>query len=230
MSYRTVPIMRGIANNTGSIAVDHLNRIISAGGVIAGGFARYCCSTARDVAPASDIDVYAISMSAFDGLTTLLDSMCGSFTKETGISYNWTGDFLSLQLIKPVEEGNLVTVGDPETIMSTYDFTVCKAAIISSTLCLVDERFSVDEAKKFLRIRKMGNPLSTLNRVIKYTKKGYSTNNFQLMKILKEWDAHKESFKSDLEQLVVKQDKGELVEADSEVLYSMMRGEGFSVV
>ena len=72
-------------------------------------------------------------------------------------------------------------------ILDSFDFTVVQAAILDGKTCAVSESFIEDEINKRLVIVNYQNPISTVNRIIKYTKKGYTITNEEIAKIFAAW-------------------------------------------
>ncbi len=65
-----------------------------------------------------------------------------------------------------------------------YDFTIVMAAV-NSTGLIYHRDFFIDLAKKSLVINSISNPLSTLKRLQKYIKRGYTASNQTMMDITK---------------------------------------------
>jgi len=70
----------------------------------------------------------------------------------------------------------------PEDTISQFDFTACSVAIDRVNI-YHHERFFIDLAKRRLVINKLPYPLSTLQRLQKYIKKGYTICNGGLLEI-----------------------------------------------
>ena len=78
------------------------------------------------------------------------------------------GSKIKVQLI-------LETMGSPESVIDTFDFTACCAAYDGTTLFL-NPRFVRDVKKKSLELHTLTFPVATLKRMIKYSNKGYNVN------------------------------------------------------
>ncbi len=70
----------------------------------------------------------------------------------------------------------------PTACINTFDFTACMIAV-DKTRVYLGEHTPTDLAKRQIMINLITFPLSTLSRVIKYTKKGYSICNDELTKV-----------------------------------------------
>lgn len=81
----------------------------------------------------------------------------------------------SVQLIK-------YRFGNMQDILSMFDFTVCSCAVKGDDICM-DDFFFEHLASKLLVFKDTKMPLSTLKRVVKYVKRGYSICDENLIKI-----------------------------------------------
>jgi hypothetical protein len=161
---------------------------------ICGGYARYCASPKYEPAPAGDIDIYCQSKKAFKKLKRILDSkMLIKNGNNMAVSYERppSGVFHympPIQLIKPVNQGAIVAVGNKQTILSNFDFTIIRAAIESPSEVLVDADFTHDETNNILRLKNIHHPLSSLLRCCKYTSMGYWLVPTEATKLFEEWN------------------------------------------
>jgi hypothetical protein len=93
-----------------------------------------------------------------------------------------------IDLIKPRQDQWMKTYGsNMEEVISNFDFSICRTAMMSSSLALVDEDFEKDIEGKFLRIKNVVCPISTVKRIAKYATYGYKTNASQIVKLFTEW-------------------------------------------
>jgi hypothetical protein len=207
-----LPILRGFTE-----IVPLYEAVTKINCLIAGGYARYCASPGRSVIKASDIDLFPQDKEAYEKLYTLLViKMQFGIKHENGVSITlahtpftelagnndprW-GTMPTIQIIKPVEEGHIVSVGDIETILNNFDFSIVRAAIISPTECLVDANFEEDEYYNFLRIKNIHCPISSSLRFMKYTRKGYFTRPLEVLKLFMEWDVRGNDYKNRMIEL-----------------------------
>lgn len=72
----------------------------------------------------------------------------------------------------------------PKETMESFDFTVCCCALDSSEIYM-HEHFMEDLAARRLAINKLPFPLSTLERLQKYSKKGFTACNGTLLEVAK---------------------------------------------
>jgi len=91
------------------------------------------------------------------------------------------------QIIKPVIEGKIVTLGTEEEIINNFDFSIVRAAILSPTEVLVDEDFEEDEKHHLLRLKNIHCPISSLLRCCKYARKGYFMRPAEALKLFNDW-------------------------------------------
>ena len=104
----------------------------------------------------------------------------------------------TLQLIKPVEEGAIVAVGEMEDILNNFDFTVVRCGLISSTEIMADIDFLKDEQKHILRIKNIHCPISSMLRCMKYSRKGYCIKPMEVLKLFADWDNRNDEYKERL--------------------------------
>jgi hypothetical protein len=132
MSFVRIPVHRGISDITEFLAMAEKH-----GAVIAGGYARYCCSPKKDPMSAGDVDFFPKTEASLTGLCADLERV--GFTKKhenhVSITYGFDGEDLRWklkpvpQVIKPVREGKIVTWGTVEEILENFDFTVVRVAL-----------------------------------------------------------------------------------------------------
>jgi hypothetical protein len=232
MTFITLPIKRGFTEIR-----DLYELITPLGGVICGGYARYVCSPSTHPILSDDVDVYCKTMEAFDTITAILESesFVKSFESDMSISYkrNKIEKWLAMpevNLIKPMIQYRIVSVGTAEEIIGNFDFSVARAAIISPTECLVDEDFERDEKTKKIRIKNIHCPVSSARRCMKYTKKGYYVSLMEIVKLFLDWENRSEEYRMNLRTLVEKaatynkeniENPGGLTEEERALLYKL---------
>jgi hypothetical protein len=189
--FKRIPIKRGFPQIEKLwYELEEVNKKLEYPGVyILGGYARYCCSP-RDSTPiATDIDIYCHNEKAFEEADYMLHNSC-KLKDENPNAKTYEGEYLTeipVQLIKPQTNGAIVTEGSIENILSNFDFSVVRAAIVSPTECVVDEDFEEHETKKLLVIKNIHCPISSMYRCIKYCKKGYWLKVSEATKLFEDW-------------------------------------------
>jgi hypothetical protein len=94
----------------------------------------------------------------------------------------------NVQIVMPRRTAYITTeTKDVGELLSTLDFTVTRAAIISEDTALVDVHFEQDEQATTLRLRHIVCPISSVRRISKYVAKGYSCNMIEIVKLFAEW-------------------------------------------
>ncbi len=73
----------------------------------------------------------------------------------------------------------LATVGEPQNVITTFDFGACRAAFDGNTLYF-DKEFVRDTKTKRLSVQSVTFPVATIKRLVKYANKGYNINNATL--------------------------------------------------
>jgi hypothetical protein len=195
--------------------IDLLNylfdNIIQEEGFICGGFARYCCSPKKNPTIAKDIDVYCFENS-FESIKQRLFSLGYSiqFESDIAISYKYlfSNDKIPIQLIKPINVGNIVATGTIETILNNFDFTIARCGIYKKEnilTAIADNDFLKDEKKKTLQIKNIHCPVAQVYRVSKYMEKGYRLPTLEVVKILEDWVQRDDTYKSKLLSFLTKE-------------------------
>lgn len=184
------------------------------GSMICGGYARYCASQLRKPAPASDVDLFPQSETGHEALIADVKALGFGVKHENEISV--TFDHLkehndprwivcpTIQVIKPVLQGAIVTVGTMLEVLNNFDFTIVRAGIISPTTALVDEDFLADDGGWKLRLKNIHCPISSTMRYIKYYKKGYWLGLMESVKLFQDWSERGEEYQSKLVGLIEK--------------------------
>jgi hypothetical protein len=204
------------------------------GAVICGGYARYMCSPHQSPVSASDVDVYCPTEEIFKKTKFLLESYDLKKKHENSVSltyhqplYKDNENFfrhLPIQLIKPIKEGKIVTIGSPETIIDNFDFTVIRIALISEEMALADSDFTGDELSRKLHIKNIHCPISSTLRCCKYSRKGYWLSPFQAMKLFLDWSDRPESYRARLLDFFKKsEESGQFTQKEIDELEALMR-------
>jgi hypothetical protein len=136
---------------------------------LAGGALR---RTLRGTEPHSDFDFFfrdADQLERFKGC--LIDNHGLSVHRETEHHVELRG--------KIDDEGVIVQCirfayyGSPEEVINSFDFTICQFAYDGQML-IAGEYALWDLGRKWLAVHKITYPLSTMRRVLKYTKQGFN--------------------------------------------------------
>jgi len=214
MAYVTVPLLRGFTE------IKELYEAVTAReGIICGGYARYCASQNSKPVTAGDIDVFPLKVEAYEGLKEYFVSEGFEIKHENDISLTlkkheaikWLA-CPPVQLIKPTQEGRVVTLGEMSLILDNFDFSIVRAGIQSPTECLVDEDFIEDEKQKILRLKNIHCPISSTYRVIKYIGKGYWAKPRQVLELFIDWQERDDEYRVKIIELFK---KGEGFDADA---------------
>lgn len=100
--------------------------------------------------------------------------------------YPGMGMIEKIQFIKPSVKRT--TTGALIDILNNFDFTICKAALITPKAGIVHIGFDDDEYAKLLRVTgKIRDPLATFARITRYCKKGYNLTPLTMLKVLETW-------------------------------------------
>lgn len=188
--FKTIPLLRGFSEITKIYDIATAND-----GIICGGYARYCASPRKDPKPAADVDIFPKTVTATNAILGKLLELGFVREHENPMSITLKApldrDDLKYmpipQIIKPVVQGAIVATGTTEVILSNFDFSVVRAAIISPTEVMVDEDFEYDEKHNYLRLKNIHCPVSSLLRCCKYASKGYFMRPSEALKLFKDW-------------------------------------------
>ena len=187
------------------------------GATILGGYVRYMCSPCTKVAPAGDIDIYSPNEGVHDHLvkTFWQEKFETEAENDLAITYKPFSKNHTMfpcprvQLVKPMEEGVVVTQGDMEVVLENFDFTVVRIGLLDPLTALADADFLHDEEKKFLRIKNIHCPISTTYRIMKYNRKGYWPSTMQVLQVFLDWDDRDEEYKMKIIGFLNKEDPSE---------------------
>jgi hypothetical protein len=206
------------------IQIEKLLPIINGLGVICGGYARYVCSTKKKPELPGDIDIFPISQKGYDELLIKFKSLKMTIRKENDVAISYRNNKklsnLSIQMIKPVQEARIMTLGSAEEILNNFDFTVTRCAILTEKMCLVDVYFKADDIANRLRLRNIHCPVSSLLRVCKYARKGFWIPARQAVKLFADWDGRSPEYKAKILDFFV---KNEFTQAEVDLLEKLMR-------
>jgi hypothetical protein len=187
--------------------------------VICGGYARYCASplpTPR-VIVAGDIDMFPKSEEASGKIFAALTGMGYEKQHENHVSITLKPSdakreeleqYPTPQIIKPVIEGKIETLGTIEEILENFDFTIVRAALISQDEVMVDEDFESDEKHKVLNLKNIHCPISSLLRCCKYARKGYFMRPAQALKLFIDWTNRGGEYQNRIIELFTESGKG----------------------
>ena len=190
-----------------------------AGATICGGYARYCASPRPTVKvlAAGDVDLFPHSEDASKILLADLTAMGFKVVHENHVSISMNpaegneeklGHIPTPQIIKPMIEGKIVTLGTTEEILENFDFTIVRAAIISATEVMVDDEFENDETHGLLRLKNIHCPISSLLRCCKYARKGYFLRPAEALKLFLDWTERGDEYRTRMVELFQESAKG----------------------
>lgn len=193
--------------------LEHLfSNIIQYDGFLCGGFARVCVSPRKRPIPSRDVDVYCYTEAGFDKIKARMASMGYGiqFESEVAESYEYICKGpLPLQLIKPKNQGAIVGVGDVESVMGAFDFTIARAAVYLKDGALIavgDKDFEDDEKHRRLVIKNIHCPIAQVYRIAKYVQKGYKIRTIEVIKVFVDWERRDPSYKDRLIEMLMKND------------------------
>ncbi len=180
---------------TFGLSQDVIAEVLKHGGMPAGGAiaAALDPQTARTLVP-GDFDIFVENESAYLATKRTLENagfsvsklsiMSDTFVRTNGRTRTrnpW--DFNRPEALKPVQ-----VIRPPMfkrgQALDFFDFTVCSAELINDLEVVVHPSLAADRASKRLHIVNMQHPLSTLERIAKYVKKGCSIDIVEHAKVV----------------------------------------------
>lgn len=218
-----VPVYRG------GTEIKPLWDILNADVVFLGGYVRWMCSPLLSPVPANDLDVFPINQGGYDDARAILQDAGFAIKHENEISVTYRHEekpwslMPSPQMIKPVDEGRVLTTGPMEEILRNFDFSIVRVGLLTLELALADPMFLDDETTKLLRWRNIHCPVSSLLRACKYAKKGYWLRPSEALRIFDDWDDRGEQYRSDIHDLFLLSVMGEISEGEVERLERLLR-------
>lgn len=188
---------RTINHQLNNDMVAFIEKVITNGGYIAGGFARRIFQASMGVAEnVTDIDIFCrdhfswerifIELSCYESKVVLsnsttlkMDCLIGDTTYQ-------------IDIVKPREEELYRTYGTLREILSTFDFSITRIGVLelmnSEVAFLMSEYLMHDLATETLRFENIICPIMALKRIIKYCGKGYKLPIVEKMKIFATWE------------------------------------------
>lgn len=226
-----IPIMRGMFEI--EPILDITDRF---GGVIVGGYARYCCSTHVLPRPGRDVDIFPIhpeplgSEIIFEALVEEFKSRGLKAEHENQVSITFNGAEVppfdrcpSIQLIKPISTGTIRTCGTLAEVLSNFDFSVVRVALNRDRKTATAwASFLGDEADQLLRILNIVCPISSLLRVVKYSRKGYSMRPREAIKLFLDWDKRSVDYRRRMDELFTRSDAGDMTQQEIDELEKLL--------
>jgi hypothetical protein len=216
---------------------------------VCGGYARYCLSQSKNPIPAGDIDLFPQDEKLHKALidhivrigfsvknenelaVTFGDYLSEKQRKDAELEeleeldlkfYEYNPKYIAvprIQVIKPIKEGNMITTGNLIDILDRFDFTITRVALTSLNEGIADENFVEHDISRKLEIKHIHCPISSIQRVVKYSNKGYWLSPQESVKLFTDWDGRDDDYKNKVLGLVKKLDdenltKEEVVESE----------------
>lgn len=221
-----IPLYRGVYEIEPIVStVSHL------GGYILGGYVRYMASPRKTPVPAQDVDIYCPDEETYEKLTKHFDNYL-EHRHENYISLTYRRDFTdthyahcpTIQLIKPMEEGAIVSKGKMPEILKNFDFTVVRIGMINRRWALADDDFLEDEQNRILKIKNIHCPVSSMLRCMKYARKGYFMRPGEAIKLFQDWMDRDDEYRIRLLGFFQKsKQEGEMTQEDIDELEALLR-------
>lgn len=142
------------------------DEVLQGDGYIAGGFARFVCSTQQFPAEYADIDLWTDTPEKLGRIISRITALAGEPTKSTPVSIRWDlfGEHLNVVI------GHLY---EPFTQIQRFDVTVTQFAILNQITAVATYEAMDHENEKLFVYNNIDDPIRELKRMMKYAKKGY---------------------------------------------------------
>lgn len=195
--WELIPLQRGFKE------IEWIFENIKGMGYICGGYARYCASQRKQPVNGDDVDIFPIDEISYETIRHWLEKTEKfevRFENDISVTYKLSKNKKwrntpKIQLIKPFNNGRVITYGNPKIILANFDFTVVRACIVSKNTVLVDGQFVEDDTKGILRLKYIHCPISSLMRCMKYAKKGYFIRPSEAIKLFADWDSRDDGYR-----------------------------------
>jgi len=204
---------------------------------ICGGYVRWMCSTQKEPAEASDIDIYCKDTETYEKLQRLFrrkrlyikhqNEVSLTYRRPNKPSHELFG-LKSLQLITPLRKGAIVANGSLTEILSNFDFSIIRIGMDyyswSNGYAWADNDFEKDENTKSLKLKNIHCPISSTFRCVKYMKRGYSLSTGQMVKLFVDWENRDKEYRERVKSFFEDFDNNRRVFRQSEIrdMYSML--------
>lgn len=234
-----IPILRGLFEIEPILAA-----CANLGGYVIGGYARYCCSTNENPVKAGDVDIFPLPKDTIatheaceaiftawkdylltEGLTVKHENNVSlTFALPESLERSVWKRCPTIQIIKPITEGAIVTEGTLREVLESFDFSIVRVAILSDRrTALAWASFEPDEKRKRLRLLNIHCPISSLLRCMKYARKGYYMRPIESMKLFRDWEGRSPEYRDRIVELFGTGKMGSLTEKEVDELESLLR-------
>lgn len=180
---------------------------------ICGGYARYCASLRIKPTPPEDIDLFCEFPESFEPAKQYFlsenliieyeNDVCITFGIPSNKEHKWRTT-PKIQLIKPFQEGKMLTFGRPSEILENFDMTIVRACILDPNIVLVDEDFVEDELNTRICLRNIHCPISSMFRAVKYMRRGYFLSPIESIKLFIDWEQRTPEYRAKVIDFVYK--------------------------
>lgn len=150
-------------------------------GWVAGSYAAWMANSAESAPLPNDIDVFAASDSGAELIAVKMRKKFDCMTSDNGmvITCEYRYKRKPVQVIRPHPDWKKF----PDDILHSFDFACCRALMVDHKEILVDFDYWLQDTK----ILRIADPVKTMQRVIKYAKRGIMFDPWELLKILRAW-------------------------------------------
>lgn len=189
-TYKTMPLKELKAKGIWNSRLDKIIPYIPKGAWIAGGFLRALVANEDD--SGGDIDFFFHTEEAFNQMLDLIKYPTAKPGAEKAFGYYALPEYEAIEKLRIVDCESLISTrpniqlvrlywfDSPEHVIDSFDFTVCQFITDGETLWFNPQSFDDIATKTIREHRPTNDAIATLNRILKYQRKGYkiSTEEF----------------------------------------------------
>jgi hypothetical protein len=202
---------------------------------ICGGYVRWACSPVGDPVPSQDLDIYCATEADFNKAEQLFRRCELGVKLRNAVSITYhrgrDGIFTTLppiQLIKPIQEGRMVTTGSMTDVLANFDFSIIRCGFdkdgLTLRMAMVDVDFEKDEREKRLVLKNIHCPISSMFRCIKYCNRGYKLSTHEMLKLFVDWETRSPEYREKIKTFFVRMNSGQKIDStEFNAMYRSMR-------
>ena len=202
---------------------------------ICGGYVRWACSPLGDPVPPQDLDIYCSTEDVFNKLRGFFTriGLRAKLVNEVSVTYHRGNNDIwatlpPIQLIKPLQEGRMMTTGSMTDILANFDFSIIRcgfdAELFSRRVAMCDVDFEKDETAKRLVLKNIHCPVSSMFRCIKYCNRGYKLATHEMLKLFVDWETRPPEYRETIKKFFARMSLGVKISAtEFNTMYRSMR-------
>lgn len=170
-----------LGDTTLALVLGALPSLTSSGPWVAGGAVR---RTLLGQEPDSDFDFFFRDAEQLNEFKAGIEALGFALFRESEHHFHYRGYLPGGQLMRDVQLIRFAYYGSAAEVIDSFDFTICQTAFDGTTLTVGD--FTLwDLGRKRLAVHRITFPVSSMRRVLKYTRQGFYACNGALNSLLR---------------------------------------------